>query len=127
MKRRGTWLAGILLALTFSVGALGGMALEEALGIDWFEFLDEDQDRTGNSLLSGFDLSDQQKTRVDRILEDREEALEEYWEQRLPEIERIVAQSYAEIRLILTPEQQSTFDKRVRSLGGALPDEVRAR
>jgi Spy/CpxP family protein refolding chaperone len=124
MKRRGALIAAIMLALTFSVGALSGMALEEALGIDWFEFLDEDRDRSSEDLLEGLGLSDEQEDQAERILDRREDALEQYWEQRLPEINRIVSQSFADIRVLLTPEQQTAFDKRVRRLDG-VPGQVR--
>jgi hypothetical protein len=127
MRRRGSAIAAVLLALTFSVGALTGMAVEEAAGIDWFDFLEDDRQPNEKDLLNDLGLSPAQRAQAERILEHQEEALEEYWEQRLPDIERIVAQSYAEIRLLLTPPQQSTFDKRVRSLDSKLPDEVRDR
>jgi hypothetical protein len=127
MKRRSTLVASILLALTFSIGAFSGMALEEALGIDWFEFLDRSRDRSDDALLEGLGLSAEQKTEAEKILEQREEDLESYWEKRLPEIGRIVGESNARIRLILTPEQQATFDSRVRSLDGGLPREARER
>ena len=45
MRRRGQLAAALLLLLTFSVGALSGMAAEEAFGLDWFDFLDEDRGR----------------------------------------------------------------------------------
>jgi Spy/CpxP family protein refolding chaperone len=125
MKRRASLVAGALLLLTFSVGAMSGMALEEAMGLDWFDFLEEDREDSGERLLDGLGLTAQQERQAKRVLEQQEDSLEAYWEQRLPEINRMVAQSYAEIRLLLTPTQQSAFDKRLRSLGGRLPEELR--
>ena len=127
MRRRSSVIATVLLALTFSVGALTGMAVEEAAGLDWFDFLEDDRQPNEKDLLEDLGLSPAQRVQAERILENQEEALEEYWDQRLPDIERIVAQSYAEIRLLLTPPQQSTFDKRVRSLDIKSPNEVRDR
>jgi Spy/CpxP family protein refolding chaperone len=125
MKRRASLVAGALLLLTFSVGGLAGMALEEALGLDWFDFLDEDREEADEHLLKGLGLTAQQERQAERVLDRQEDSLEAYWEQRLPEINRMVAASYAEIRLLLTPSQQSAFDKRLRSLGGRLPEELR--
>ena len=125
MKRRASLVAGALLLLTFSVGGLTGMVLEEALGLDWFDFLDEDREESSERLLDGLELTAQQESQAKRLLDRQEDSLEAYWEQRLPEINRMVAQSYAEIRLLLTPTQQSAFDKRLRSLGGRLPEELR--
>ena len=35
--------AGGMIAIAFAVGGLAGMAVEESLGLDWFDFLDEDE------------------------------------------------------------------------------------
>lgn len=117
--------ATLLLALAFAVGGLAGMALEEALGIDWFEFLDEDNDDTEDLLLAGMDLTREQRARAEDILEREEDQLEEYWESRIPEIQGMLRTTYAEIRAILTPAQQLIFDDRVRELGGRVPGEIR--
>lgn len=117
--------AGLLLLLTFSVGGLAGMAVEEALGLDWFDFLDEDYGGGANRLLAGLDLSHDQRARAEAVLDREEDQLEEYWESRIPEIQGMLAHSYAEIRAMLTPAQQAAFDRRVRELGGRVPGEVR--
>jgi Spy/CpxP family protein refolding chaperone len=119
--------AALMLVLTFSVGALAGMALEEAVGIDWFEFLDEDSDDPGSSveLMAGIELSGDQRSKVHDIVERQEDELEDYWEGRIPEIQGILTKSYAEIRSLLTPEQQPVFDRRVRELDGRVPQEFR--
>jgi Spy/CpxP family protein refolding chaperone len=122
--RRTRLVAALLLALAFAVGGLTGMALEEALGIDWFEFLDEDYDESEDRLLVGLDLTREQRTRAEEILEREEDRLEDYWESRLPEIQGILRQTYADIRAILTPEQQALFDRRVQELGGRVPEEI---
>lgn len=125
--KRSRGLAVLLLSLTFVVGGLAGMALEEATGIDWFEFLDEDNEDEGDSLqlMAGIALTADQKSKVDEILDTQEDRLEDYWETRMPEIRNIVAGSYAEIRALLTPEQQSLFDRRVKDLDGRIPEEFR--
>ena len=117
--------AALLLGLAFVVGGLAGMALEEAVGIDWFEFLDEDYDEEEDRLLVGLDLTREQRARAEEILEREEDRLEDYWESRLPEIQGILDQTYAEVREILTPEQRSLFDARVRELGERMPEEFR--
>lgn len=117
--------AALLLGLTFVVGGLTGMALEEALGIDWFEFLDEDYGQDDDRLLTGLDLTRDQQARAERILEREEDRLEDYWEERLPEIQGILQETYGEIRGILTPAQQERFDQRLRELGSRVPEEFR--
>jgi hypothetical protein len=125
MMRRPRLVAMGLLLLSFAVGGLAGMALEEALGIDWFEFLDEDTDETDDRLLVGLDLSRAQRSEAEDILEREEDRLEAYWESRLPEIDSILRQSYDEIRQILSDEQRVLFDQRLGDLDGRTPDEVR--
>lgn len=114
-----------LLLLTFVVGALAGMAAEEGFGLDWFDFLDEDRDPGGGELLAGLNLTPDQRKRAEDILERQEDRLEDYWQARLPEIQHILRQTYAEIRTGLTPDQLARFDQRVRDLGGRVPDEIR--
>jgi Spy/CpxP family protein refolding chaperone len=118
-------IAALLLALTFGIGSLTGMALEEALGIDWFEFLDEDNDEADDRLLVDLNLTREQRARAEDILEREEDRLEDYWESRLPEIQNILRATYAEIRALLSPEQQKLFDQRVSNLNGRVPTEVR--
>ncbi|HEX2191531.1 MAG TPA: hypothetical protein VHG51_21645 [Longimicrobiaceae bacterium] len=114
--RRTHAVAALLLALTFAAGGLAGMALEEALGLDWFDFLDEDV-RRDDRLLAGMGLSAEQRREVERILDRQEDRLEAYWAARFPEMEAIVAGSYDEVRAVLTPGQREVFDRRVEALG----------
>ena len=123
MKRAGR-VAGLLLLATFAVGGLAGMAIEEAAGLDWFDSLDQDESEDVR-LLEGLALTQDQREAIERILDRQEDALEDYWKARMPEIQGILAGSYGEIRALLTPEQQARFDTRVRGLGGRVPVEFR--
>jgi Spy/CpxP family protein refolding chaperone len=115
--RRPRAVAALLLALAFASGGLAGMAVEEAAGLDWFDFLDEDA-RRDDRLLEGIGLSAAQREQVERILDRQEDRLEEYWAARLPEMQAIAAGSHDEIRAVLTPRQRAVFDRRVAA-GGA--------
>jgi Spy/CpxP family protein refolding chaperone len=110
----------LLLAATFLVGGLAGMAAEEALGLDWFDFLDEDAQPGEDRLFAGMGLTDAQEERIGEILERREDRLEAYWEGRLPDIQRIMGASYDEMRQVLAPEQRADFDRRVGELRGRI-------
>ena len=123
MSRRTRSVAALLLALTFAVGGLAGMAAEEALGLDWFDFLDEDAPPEPR-LFAGMRLTAEQEARIGEILERRDDRLEAYWEARLPEIGGIMAAAYGEMRAVLTPGQAAAFDERVRELRGRVPFEV---
>jgi len=123
MNRRTRFVAGLLIGVSFAVGGLAGMATEESLGLDWFDFLDEDEPE--DSILAGLELSPEQQRQAEDILDRQEDRLEEYWEGRLPELRSILDESNAELRAILTPEQQRVFDRSVRELGDRVPDDVR--
>ncbi|HYW12698.1 MAG TPA: hypothetical protein VE871_12105 [Longimicrobium sp.] len=123
MKHRARTVGALLLAASFAVGGLTGMAAEEALGLDWFDFLDEDAAPAEDRLFTGVSLTDAQERRIRDIRERREDRLEGYWESRLPDIQRIVDDSYGEMRQVLTPEQQPAFDRRVREMRGRVSAE----
>lgn len=123
MKRAGG-VAVLLLLVTFGVGALAGMAVEEAAGIDWFDFLDRDEQEDVR-LLDGLSVTADQRAAIERILERQDDSLEEYWEARMPEIQGILAGSYDEIRALLSPAQRERFDQRVQDLDGRVPVEFR--
>jgi Spy/CpxP family protein refolding chaperone len=121
MSPRPRLVASLLLLLAFWVGGMAGMALEEALGLDWFDFLDEDDGPAQGQLLAGLELSAEQRERINEILDAQEERLEDFWESRLPEMRPIVAESYDRIRAVLTPEQRQQFDARVSARGITVP------
>lgn len=118
MRHAARAVGALLLAATFVVGGLAGMAAEEALGLDWFDFLDEDAVPADQRLFAGMGLTEAQRERIDDIRDRREARLEAYWVSRLPDIQRIMDDSYGEMRQVLTPEQQPAFDRRVNGLRG---------
>lgn len=121
MNRRPGLVAAVMLVLVFGVGGLTGMALEEGLGLDWFDFLDEDNEEADDQILAGLQLSEEQRAQIDEIRDAQEERLEEYWESRIPDMRGIVVISYEEIRAVLTPEQREVFDRRIRERGIPVP------
>jgi Spy/CpxP family protein refolding chaperone len=120
VRQRARAVGALLLAATFAVGGLAGMAAEEALGLDWFDFLDEDAAPADDRLFAGVELTGAQERQIEGIRDRREERLEGYWESRLPDIQRIMDDSYGEMRRVLTPEQQPAFDRRVREMRGRI-------
>jgi Spy/CpxP family protein refolding chaperone len=111
----------LLLACSFLIGGLAGMAAEEALGLDWFDFLDEDATPADRRLFEELSLTPDQERRMEEIVERRDDRLEDYWDARLPEIRAIMDRSHAEMRGVLRAEQQPAFDRRVAEIGRSLP------
>ncbi len=116
MKHRARVVGALLLAASFVVGGMAGMVAEEARGLDWFDFLDEDAPPGDERLFAGMQLTGDQRRRIAEIRERREDRLEAFWESRLPDIQRIMGDSYGEMRAVLTPQQQPAFDLRVSEL-----------
>lgn len=116
MSHRARAVGALLLGASFVVGGLAGMAAEEALGLDWFDFLDEDAMPGDERLFADLGLTGAQRERIEEIRERREDRLERYWESRLPDIQRIIDDSYDEMGRALTPEQRAVFDRRVREM-----------
>jgi Spy/CpxP family protein refolding chaperone len=118
-------LGALLLTMTFVVGGLGGMALEEAAGIDWFDFLDEDapSDDSGGdrAFLMQMDLTSEQRDRIDAIFEQQDDELETYWRSQLPALRAIVRQSDTRIAAVLSAEQRAQFEQRIRDRGSSVP------
>lgn len=121
MRNRARAVGILLLAGTFAVGALGGMAVEEAMGLDWFDFLDEDAAPSEDRLFGGLDLTAEQTRRIEEIRGRREDRLEAYWASRLADVQGIVDQSYGEMRAVLPPERRAEFDRRVREMRARAP------
>jgi len=120
MIRRAKSLAIAILGVTFVTGGLAGMAVEEALGLDWFDYLDPAPFEI--RLLRDLDVSDSQSARADDILNDRDSRLEAYWAERVPEMQAIISESHDEIRAMLTPDQRAAFDRAVAAQGVQIPE-----
>jgi hypothetical protein len=122
--------SGILaLAAVFLVGLAGGAVLEEVVDdIDWPSAShagDNDKpddpmdDDAEEAFFDRLGLAADQRAAVERALDAREDRLEHYWEGKLPELRALVDSSRAEIRLLLTPEQQSAYDGWLSQNSGA--------
>jgi Spy/CpxP family protein refolding chaperone len=69
------------------------------------------KERKVEHLDSKLDLTDEQKTRVESILESKHSQAKTIFEESRPKMEALRKSTDTEIRAILTPEQQVKFDK----------------
>jgi hypothetical protein len=121
--------AVLVLAGVFAVGLAAGALLEDVVDdVAWpFTHADGDQvrpddpwdDDAEEAFLERLGLRPEQLQAVDRILDAREDHLERYWEDKLPELRGMIDSSRAEIRVLLTPEQQAAYDRWIRDISGA--------
>lgn len=115
--------AVLALLLVFAAGLGGGALLEDIvdeLDRPLFAADDSDDDDAGDlseeTVLAHLDLTAEQRERIERVFEAREDRLERYWDARLPELESVIDSSRDEIRAILTPAQRSTYDSQLARL-----------
>jgi hypothetical protein len=121
--------AVLVLAAVFLVGLAGGAVLEEVVDEapwPWSERAADRQpkpddpwdDDAEEAFLERLGLRPEQLRAIDRALDAREDRLERYWEGKLPELRGIIDSSRAEIRLLLSPEQQAAYDRWITNLAG---------
>ena len=135
MKGGSRGLAALVLAAVFILGLTCGVVVEDLLDdMDWpvlgqweeSDWEDEaDDDDADEALLEGLSLSREQRAEIERILERREDRLEAYWSRRLPEIQALIDSTRAEIRNLLTPDQQVVYDRRLDQLRAEQTREAR--
>jgi hypothetical protein len=98
----------IMLAIAFTVGSLTGAAairVAEADGAPKL-MLSKQQRQQQPDLLERLELSAEQKTRVDAILEQRRQEMQAFWAVHGPTLQGIADSARSELRGVLTPEQQ---------------------
>lgn len=116
--------AVLVLVAVFLVGGAAGWVAEEMADEVHWPFLQEDggkpddpdedepfDDDAEEDLLESLGLSRAQLDSVDRLLDRREDRLEDYWKARLPDLQAIVDSSREEVRAVLTPEQRAGYDR----------------
>jgi hypothetical protein len=68
-------------------------------------------------------LPKSQEKAVERLLDEREERLEGYWEGKLPEIEALIDSSRVAIRNLLPPEARVAYDDWVARQRAGMPED----
>ena len=108
----------LLLALAFGSGVLGGMALERVRAVRTWRAVAArgrpDMGPMGAGRLAFFDrlgISDEQRERIRGILEASRPLTDLILQNSMPRLSAIHDSVRAEIRAVLTPEQQERFDE----------------
>jgi Spy/CpxP family protein refolding chaperone len=95
----------LMLVIMFAVGALAGAAtVHVAEGDEVGTRRGEQRDRP--SLFEVLQLTPEQQTQVDAIMERRRAEMDAFWTEHRPLLDAIMDSARAEIRTVLTPEQQ---------------------
>ena len=126
MKTRWTAIAPrrkalLALLLVFVTGLTGGALIEDIVDQIERPFFaadhdDDDDGLTEESLLERLDLTAEQRVRIERAFEAREDRLEAYWDAHLSELESVFDSSRQDIRAVLTPDQRAVYDSQLGRL-----------
>jgi Spy/CpxP family protein refolding chaperone len=106
-SRRARLLGMAMLAGMFVAGALAGAATMQVLGADEAPALRARGSAGPHDLLQRLDLTPEQRVQIDAVLERRRAEMEEFWDEHRPALRGIADAARAELRAVLTPEQQA--------------------
>ena len=96
----------VVLVVMFAIGALTGAAtMRVATGEESDPRARSESRRPG--LFETLQLTAQQQAQVDEIMERRRAEVDAFWKQNGPQLRAIMDSARAEIRAVLTPEQQA--------------------
>lgn len=107
----------LLLAVAFAAGIAGGMALERVRAVRSWRAAERPFVEAGPrgmrplALFEQLDLTDEQRARIRAIVEASRPAIDSVFRLTAPQIAAIHDSVRAEIRTLLTPEQQERFDE----------------
>jgi Spy/CpxP family protein refolding chaperone len=100
-----------MLIIAFAVGALVGATTLRVAGGSAAPERSGRPERRGPDLFERLNLTPDQKTQVDAIMERRRVEMEAFWKQHGPTLRAIYDSTRVEIRAVLTPEQRELDDR----------------
>lgn len=120
-----------LLAATFVAGALSGAAMERVLNADEPESVERDRDRDDDDerrrshVIDRIEMSDEQRSTIDGILDRRSERMRAVWREVEPQLDAITDSARVEIKDVLTPEQLAEYEQKLRERRKSRSDDRR--
>ncbi|HEX2168615.1 MAG TPA: periplasmic heavy metal sensor [Longimicrobiales bacterium] len=96
----------VVLVVMFAIGALTGAATMRVTGGDQAQASERAESRKRPGLFETLELTPEQRTQVDAIMERRRGQVEAFWKTNGPQLRAIMDSARAEIRTVLTPEQR---------------------
>jgi Spy/CpxP family protein refolding chaperone len=115
--RRSRLVGLALLVMTFLVGGLAGAAFTQVLNAREPAPAEATTQTCGahgrhreTALIEQLDLTPEQRTRVDSILERRRSEAHAFWESEGKRLQTIVDSTRLEVSAVLTPQQQARYD-----------------
>ena len=112
--------AGTVLLFAFACGALAGIVFERHFSLRQpvAISLDEEQKAAMAELKELLDLDDQQVAQIHNILVERQQIVQQMWEQIRPEVQSAMGQVHQEIAQLLRADQRRRFHNWLLRHGG---------
>lgn len=104
----------LVLIVAFAAGAVAAFAFNRVLHAEpgaGDAAASEECEKPRRRLLDQVDLTEEQRARIDAIVERRREQTDRFWSEAGPELRSIMDATRAEIRAVLTPEQREAYDR----------------
>lgn len=97
----------VVLIVMFAIGALTGAVTMRVAAGEQAEKSARAESSKRPGLFETLQLTDEQRTEVDAIMERRRAEVDEFWDQHGPQLRAIMDSARAEMRAVLTPEQRA--------------------
>lgn len=104
--RRARLMGILVLAMMFAVGALTGAATMRVAAGDESPARAREERSKRPDLFEKLELTQEQRTQVDAIMERRRREVDAFWKQHGPQLRTIMDSARTEMRSVLTPEQR---------------------
>ncbi len=104
-----------LLAATFVAGALSGAAIERVLGAEEPSAAQHgnDEDSRRSYIIDQVEMTGQQRTTIDAILEQRSDRMRAVWQEVEPRMDAVTDSARMDIMGVLTPEQRAEYERKL--------------
>jgi Spy/CpxP family protein refolding chaperone len=104
-----------LLAATFVAGALSGAAIERVLGADEPEVVrpGNDEGARRSYVIDQIEMTDEQRSAIDGILERRSERMRMVWQEVEPRMDAVTDSARMDIMGVLSPEQRTEYERKL--------------
>lgn len=104
-----------LLAATFLAGALAGAAVDRTLSASSDQpDRDRSRDRGRSYIIDRIEMSEEQRSEIDGILERRSERMRAIWHEVQPRMDAVTDSARSEIMEVLTPDQRAEYERRLQ-------------
>jgi Spy/CpxP family protein refolding chaperone len=102
-----------ILAVAFLVGGLAGAAFDRVVTTDTLKRDDTTAETRRGHVIDQVEMTADQRTRIDAILERRSERMKAAWAEISPRLEAITDSARHEIMQVLSPEQRADYERRL--------------